>query len=866
MRIPFSFAGLVLVVVSAAAAAAAPPDHPDRVVQPGVPEGRVTTGSFVGSTVYPGSRHDYRVYVPRQYSADAPASLMVFQDGPAYADPKGAFRVPVVFDNLIHRKAMPVTIAVFVSPGVVEPTRPNAKRESIRSFEYDSLDDRYVRFLVDELLPAALGDLRVSPDPKDRAICGLSSGGICGFTAAWERPDQFGRVMSHIGSFTNIRGGWAYPGLVRKTKPDPKPIRIWMQDGRDDLDNLHGHWPLANEDLASALRFAGYRHRFVMTDGGHSGGPGGQLFPDAVRWLWSDEPGDEAAENPPAAPRAAWQPPPDALERDGVPRGRVEAMPPFESKVFAGTTRDWAIYVPAQCRADEPAAVMVFQDGHAYRDPKGRWRVPVVFDNLIARGDMPPTVAVFLDPGHDAAKPDPDKPWKASNRSLEYDSLGDRYARFLIEEILPLVDAKQPIAKEANRRAICGMSSGGICAFTAAWERPDRFGKVMSHIGSFTNIRGGDAYPSLIRKTEPKPIRVYLEDCGGDIVNQFGSWPIANRQMAAALAYMGYDARVDYAEGFGHDADHGSGVFADALRWLWRDEPHAATYDASAKLGGDRPLRRQLLPGEGWNVVADGLGFADAPCTDADGNLYFCDMKAPAVYRVAAEGGERSVVVAEAVSGLEFGPGGLLYGCQGGKQRIISIDPKNGAVAEIAKGVAPNDLAVTPDGFLYFTDTKQGRVVRVALATGDVTTAAEGIAGPNGIALANHGGTLAVSEYRGGRCWTFRVNPDGSLDAGMPTMTLRRPIDPKGEFEHHEPPPYSAESRGDGMAVDASDRYYVTSAVGVQVFDPTGRLSGVLAKPDAAKPLTSCVLAGPGKEYLHVTAGDTVYRRRLKID
>jgi len=857
---------LLAVALATIATAARADEHPDRMFHPDVPTGRVTSGTFTASGLYPGTRHDYRVYVPAQYAAESPAALMVFQDGPTYADPKGHFRATVVLDNLIHRKAMPVTVAVFVSPGVVEPTRPGATKQSIRSFQYDTLDDRYVRFLVEELLPAALGDLRVSADPKDRAICGSSSGGICAFTAAWERPDQFGRVLSHIGSFTNIRGGWAYPGLVRATKESRKPIRVWMQDGRDDLDNLHGSWPLGNEDLAAALRFAGYRHRFVMTDGGHNGAAGGAILPDALRWLWSDEPGDEATAAAPAAPRATWQPPADAIERDDVPHGRVEAMPPLESTVFPGTTRAWSIYVPAQCRPDEPAAVMIFQDGHTYRDPKGRWRVPVVFDNLIARGDMPPTVAVFLDPGHDTTKPAAETPWKSSNRSLEYDSLGDRYARFLVEEVLPAVAAKQPIAGDPSRRAVCGMSSGGICGFTAAWERPDQFGKVLSHIGSFTNIRGGDAYPSLVRKTEPKPIRVYLEDCGGDLDSQFGSWPIANRQMAAALAFMGYDARFDFAPGFGHDADHGGALLADALRWLWRDEPHAAAVDATGKLGGDRPLRRQLIPGEGWTVVAEGLGFADAPCTDAAGNLYVCDMKAPAVYRVAAADGGRTTLCAEAVSGLEFGPGGLLYGCQGGKKRIISIDPRDGTVVEVATGVAPNDLAVTPDGFLYFTDTKQGHVVRIVLATGAVETVAEGIAGPNGIVLTRDGGTLAVSEHRGSHCWTFRVNADGSLDAGMPTMTLRRPIDPKGEFKHHAPPPYLAEARGDGMAVDAADRFYVTSAVGVQVFDPTGRLSGVLAKPDPTKPLTSCVLAGPGHDQLHVTAGDTVYRRRLKID
>ena len=855
---------------SLTAAAPAKADHPDRVPQEGVPRGTLTSGSFTAAasadaSVFPGTVRDYKVYVPAQYKPDEPAAVMVFQDGNGYENPKAAFRVPVVFDNLIHQRAMPVTIAVFVSPGRVPPTRPGGQPWNNRSFEYDSMSDRYARFLVEEFLPVALKGLNVSSDPRRRAICGISSGGIAAFTVAWHRPDQFGRVMSHIGSFTNIRGGWAYPGLIRKTKGSPKPLRIWLQDGRDDLDNLHGNWPLANEQMAAALRFAGYDHRFTMTDGGHSGGPGGELLPEALRWLWSDDRDEPAATATAATAATDWQPHPDAVHRDDVPHGTVEQMPPWKSEIFPGTVRDWAVYVPAQYARETPAAVMVFQDGHDYRNPTGRWRVPVVFDNLIARGDMPATIAVFLDPGRDLAKDPPPSPWKNSNRSVEYDSLGDRYARFLLEEILPEVGKRWPISSDPAKRAICGASSGGICSFTVAWERPESFGKVLSTIGSFTNIRGGDAYPSLIRKTEPKPLRVYLEDTSGDVDNQFGSWPLANKQMAAALRYMGYDVRFDWAEGFAHDSRHGGQLFPDAVKWLWRNERPTPSLVTAGDLKGDMTLLRLLVPGAGWEKVADGLGFADAPCADADGNLYVCDMKAGELLRFAAADSARTVVAREPVSGLEFGPGGLLYACQGRAKRVISIDPTTAAVAEIATGIAANDLAVTADGFAYVTETGPRKITRINLATKEVATADVGLAGPNGVAISRDGGTLAVSEHQGEHVWIFRVNPDGGLDAKMPAMTLRRPVDPKGEFRHHEPPPYAAAAKGDGMAVDAAGRWYVTSAVGVQVFDPTGRSCGVLPAPQPDKPLTSCILAGPGHQWLYVTNGDTVFRRRLTI-
>jgi sugar lactone lactonase YvrE/enterochelin esterase-like enzyme len=562
---------------------------------------------------------------------------------------------------------------------------------------------------------------------------------------------------------------------------------------------------------------------------------------------------------------AAWKPHPDAVRREDVPHGTVEQMPPWQSKIFENTTRDWAIYVPAQYKKEEPAALMVFQDGRGYQDVNGRWRVPVVFDNLIARGDMPPTIAVFINPGHDKSKENPKRPGQASNRSFEYDSLGDRYARFLLEEIIPEVEKRYNVSNDPEMRAICGASSGGICSFTVAWERPDAFRKVLSTIGSFTNLRGGNVYPSLIRKTEPKPLRVYLADTSGDLDNQFGNWPLSNKLMASALQYMGYDVRFDWAEGFGHNSDHGGALFPEALKWLWRKEKHVAMLDTKGDLRGDMTLLRLLIPGQSWEVVAEGLGFADAPCTDDEGNFYFSDMRAPAVYKVNVSDGRRTEIVKEAVSGMKFGPDGLLYGCQGAKNRVIAIDPRSGTIQEVATNVTPNDLAVTADGLIFITETRTQRVTRINIKTREVAQADTGITRPNGIALSLDGGTLAVSDSGGENVWTFRVNADGSLDAKMPTMTLRLPIDPAGDFRFNEPPPYQTASRGDGMAVDKSGRYYVTSAVGIQVFDPTGRLCGVLPKPKESQPLTSCVLAGPNHEFLYVTNGDTIFRRKLTV-
>ena len=262
---------------------------PDSQRQPNVPQGEVKKmPPWTESKVFPGTTRDWWLYIPKQYDAAKPANAMVFCDGGGFVKEDGQFRVPVVFDNLIAKKEMPVTIGIFVNPGVVPAAEPGKKDRSNRSFEYDSLGDAYARFLLEEIIPEVRKSYALTEDPAGWALCGNSSGGICAFTAAWERPEKFGKVVSHIGSFTNIRGGYVYPALIRQTKGTRKPIRVFLQDGANDLDNLHGNWPLSNQDMAAALRFAGYDHKFVFGDGGHNGKHGGAIFPDTMRWLWRE--------------------------------------------------------------------------------------------------------------------------------------------------------------------------------------------------------------------------------------------------------------------------------------------------------------------------------------------------------------------------------------------------------------------------------------------------------------------------------------------------------------------------------------------------------------------------------------------------
>lgn len=258
----------------------------------------------------------------------------------------------------------------------------------------------------------------------------------------------------------------------------------------------------------------------------------------------------------------------DSKPQDGVPKGKVTEHI-HESKVFAGTKRKYFVYVPAQYKKGTPSAVMVFQDGHTYKNEKGDFRVPVVFDNLIHKGEMPVTIAIMLNPGHKGTSI-PKSPWKNNNRSFEYDTLSDQYAKMLIEEVIPEVGKTYTLTKDRKMRAICGISSGGICAFTAAWQKPDYFHKVLSHIGSFTNIRGGHVYPALIRKDKKRDLRVYLQDGENDVDNAHGSWWLSNLQMDRALKYSKYDYQFIPTKG-GHSGKDGGVIFPEAVKWLWRD-------------------------------------------------------------------------------------------------------------------------------------------------------------------------------------------------------------------------------------------------------------------------------------------------------
>ncbi|HEY5744779.1 MAG TPA: alpha/beta hydrolase-fold protein, partial [Chryseolinea sp.] len=282
---------LLLLVFGRALAQSTPetyPVDPASEEQAGVPKGEILKFTFEDSKIFPGTTREISLYIPAQYKGDKPACVYVNQDGIQW-------KAPTVFDNLIAKKEMPVTIGVFITPGKVLAQNKEALDRFNRSFEYDGLGDKYGRFLLDEVFPfverqkATDGrPIRLSPSGNDRAIGGSSSGAVCAFTTAWSLPDEFSRVFSTIGTYVGLRGADRYDILIRKH--ESKPLRIFMQDGSNDLNIYGGDWWKANESMERALTFAGYDVNHVWGSGGHNGLQGTSLFPEAMRWLWRDYP------------------------------------------------------------------------------------------------------------------------------------------------------------------------------------------------------------------------------------------------------------------------------------------------------------------------------------------------------------------------------------------------------------------------------------------------------------------------------------------------------------------------------------------------------------------------------------------------
>lgn len=358
---------------------------------------------------------------------------------------------------------------------------------------------------------------------------------------------------------------------------------------------------------------------------------------------------------------------PNSWRYPNIPAGAITKHS-WESKIYPNTTRDYYVYVPAQYNSAQAAALMIFQDGHTYVKEDGDFRIPLVFDNLISQGKMPVTIGLFVNPGHDLTAQPAENPWRVSNRSIEYDEVSDTYARFLIEELIPELKKSYNISDDPKMRAICGLSSGGICAFSAAWFKPDHFHKVLSHIGSFADIRGGHNYPSMIRKNDIKDIKVFLQDGKNDLDNQFGNWWLANLQMEAALKYKGYEYQFVAGDG-GHDGVHGGAIMPESLTWLWSDVVPNKVASGLYSVP-DNFTEKVLLHGE--TMSFSDMTFRLATISEEQGKRNLHDQNREQILIVKE--GKVEISINEATKTV--GPGSVAFLLPGEKGAIRTQSPK----------------------------------------------------------------------------------------------------------------------------------------------------------------------------------------------
>jgi len=536
----------------------------------------------------------------------------------------------------------------------------------------------------------------------------------------------------------------------------------------------------------------------------------------------------------------------DEAPRAPAPKGEVTKYTFTNSKIFPGTTREYSVYVPRQYDPAKPACVYINQDGVQFN-------APAVFDELIHAGEMPVTIGVFI--GHGRVKAASDQALDRFNRSYEYDGLGDQYARFLLEELLPDVEQKttadgRPIklSSNGNDRCIAGASSGAICAFTAAWERPDAFSRVFSSIGTYVGLRGGNVYPTLIRKVEPKPIRIFLEDGSADQNIYGGDWWMANLEMERALKFAGYEVNHAWSDG-GHNTTHATKIFPDAMRWLWKDWP--APVQAGA---GSPQLQDVLLPGEGWTLVAEGYRFTEGPTANSQGEVFFNDVPHSKTYKIGRDG-QVSLFLEDSRKGdgQAFGPDGRLYAVAGGAEQIVAYNAA-GQPSLIADGFRGNDLVVRHDGSIYVThpgwNGSDPSQVWYISPQGEKKVVDTGLKFSNGITVSPDQTLLYVADSRSHWVYSYQIQPDGSLAH-------------KQKYFHLHVPDTADDSGADGLRVDRDGRLYVATRMGIQVCDQAGRVNFILPTPNGK--VSNFCFGGENFDTLYATCGDKVYRRKLKI-
>ena len=529
---------------------------------------------------------------------------------------------------------------------------------------------------------------------------------------------------------------------------------------------------------------------------------------------------------------------PDSQLQLASPKGALSKHTLAPGKYFPGTPHNYSLYVPKQYDAAKPTPFMIFLDGSGALG--AGVRAPIVFDNLIAKGDLPPMIGIFIDPG---VLPAHGEAQSRFERVFEYDSISGRFANFLTDELIAEVAKSYNLSKDPNDRGLYGVSTGAVGAFAAAWNRPDQFRRVLSFIGTFVSMKGADGLPALIRKTEPKPIRIFLQAGKNDHIapNQpwgtfyGGSWPINNQVMLEAFQFAGYDVKLELGDE-GHNMKHGAAILPEALRWLWRGYPAPITAKEPAALNqpGWDPRGRVssiVSASSQWEKVLDN---AQSVTQAYDGSI-----------RVGTGTGVMTLGGAETKLGsaTQIRQGDTVIA---GGQIIATISGELLTQHAKAKGIA-----VTAKGDIYFTSANTiGRID----ATGKNTIVWQGsdIAEPTGLALSPDQGMLVVTDAQSRFSWSFQIAADGKLINGEPFYRL-------------EMPESGWRSEALAAAIDSIGQVYFATAIGIQMCEANGRVAAILNSPSRDRATDIAFATQGNADWLYAVAGGKLYRRAVKV-
>ena len=666
-------------------------------------------------------------------------------------------------------------------------------------------------------------------------------------------------------------------GVVSIGKPAGAANQKWLITLKGD--NLFAIRPASNPGLALAVEKGGTKNGSVIVtelDGGQPSqlwsltkrengsysltprhapemgldDQGGKQAPGSKIDLWTNSPNDQhlqwfikplagsgVAEAKAAEDAPKYEPP--AIKPEDILPGTTKQFTFTTSKIFPGTVREVTVFIPAQYDAAKPACVYVKTDGYNPREK-------AMMETMIATKEMPVMVGVFVRPGEVPA------PMKGTmgrrNRDFEYDAVDSNNVRFLIEELLPFVAKEYSLnlSTDGNDRCMSGGSSGGIAAFAAAWNRPDAFSRVYAASGSFVAFRGGHEFPTMVRKFEAKPIRTFLTTATHDMENCAGDWYVLDQEMDKAMKFSGYEYQFRTIEGR-HVAGYAE-HWQEAMAYLWRGWPERV------KAGPSAPRAQEIIvPGEGWQLVAEGFKSTRGPSCNASGEVFFADATASKIHRVGLDGKVSEFATdTGAAHGVAIGADGTLFSVSEKSGKVMRYDSA-GKASVVLEGLTGHSILARPDGGLYVTDNddkkpNNGGTVWL-VKDGQKKQVDAGIKFATGLAIRPDQWLLSVAEGHSKWVYSYQMNADGTLTN-------------KERFFHLHVADWDDEAGPECVCYSLEGRQFIATKSGVQISADDGPTQVILPVPDRSR-VIGVALGGAEKDTLFAFCGNKIWKRKV---